>query len=95
MDSVEAEKREIADILAKPYKFGFVSDIESEAIPKGLSEETVRLISAKKNEPEWMLEFRLKAYRKWLQMEEPEWSDNRYEREACKHTHTHTEDTHT
>jgi len=78
VDSVELEKREIRDILAKPYKFGFVSDIESESIPKGLSEDTVRLISAKKNEPEWMLEFRLKAYRKWLTMEEPDWSDNRY-----------------
>ena len=49
VDSVELEKREIRDILAKPYKFGFVSDIESESIPKGLSEDTVRLISAKKN----------------------------------------------
>ena len=78
LDSGELEKREIEDILAKPYKFGFVSDIESEAIPKGLSEETVRLISKKKNEPEWMLDFRLKAYRKWLTMEEPDWSDNRY-----------------
>jgi FeS assembly protein SufB len=78
VDSVEAEKREIAEMLAKPYKFGFVSDIESEQIPKGLSEETVRLISKKKNEPEWLLEFRLKAYRQWLTMEEPDWSDNRY-----------------
>ena len=65
-------------MLAKPYKAGFVTDIETETIPKGLSEETVRIISAKKNEPEWMLEFRLKAFRKWLTMEEPDWSDNRY-----------------
>jgi FeS assembly protein SufB len=55
-----------------------VTDIETDTIPKGLSEETVRIISAKKNEPEWMLEFRLKAFRKWLTMEEPDWSDNRY-----------------
>src|ERR671939_2242791 len=55
----------------KEYKYGFVTDIESETIPRGLNEETIRLISAKKNEPEWMLEFRLKAYRHWLTMEEP------------------------
>ncbi len=52
------------EVLAnKEYKYGFVTDIESDTIPRGLGEETVRLISAKKNEPEWMLEFRLKAYR--------------------------------
>jgi hypothetical protein len=55
----------------REYKYGFVTDIESDTIPKGLSEDTVRLISAKKNEPEWMLEFRLKAYRGWLKMDEP------------------------
>src|SRR5437879_5266453 len=61
-----------AEILAnREYKYGWVTDIESETIPRGLSEDTVRLISAKKNEPEWMLEFRLKAYRNWLKMEEP------------------------
>jgi Fe-S cluster assembly scaffold protein SufB len=65
-------------MLDKPYAFGFKTDIESITIPKGLSVETVRLISAKKNEPEWMLEFRLKAFRKWLTMKEPEWSDNHY-----------------
>src|SRR6201984_3106695 len=60
------------EILAnREYKYGWVTDIESEMIPRGLSEDTVRLISAKKNEPEWMLEFRLKAYRNWLKMEEP------------------------
>ncbi|HEY0099867.1 MAG TPA: Fe-S cluster assembly protein SufB [Pyrinomonadaceae bacterium] len=55
----------------KEYKYGFVTDIESDMIPRGLSEDTIRLISAKKNEPEFMLEFRLKAYRHWLKMEEP------------------------
>src|SRR5438874_4803269 len=55
----------------KEYKYGFVTDIESDVIPRGLNEETVRLISAKKNEPEWMLEFSLKAYRHWLTMQEP------------------------
>src|SRR5882724_5961036 len=61
-----------AEILAnREYKHGWVTDIESETIPRGLSEDTVRLISAKKNEPEWMLDFRLKAYRHWLTMKEP------------------------
>jgi Fe-S cluster assembly protein SufB len=60
------------EILAnQEYKYGFVTDIESDTIPRGLSEDTIRLISAKKNEPEWMLEFRLKAYRNWLKMTEP------------------------
>ena len=61
-----------AEILAnREYKYGWVTDIESETIPRGLSEATVRLISAKKEEPEWMLDFRLKAYRHWLTMAEP------------------------
>jgi Fe-S cluster assembly protein SufB len=60
------------EVLAnKEYKYGFVTDIEADMIPRGLSEETVRLISEKKGEPEWLLEFRLKAYRHWLTMEEP------------------------
>ena len=56
------------------YKYGFVTDIEMERAPRGLSEDTVRFISAKKGEPEWMLEWRLKAYRHWLTMEEPNWA---------------------
>ena len=60
------------EILAnQEYKYGFVTDIESDMIPRGLSEDTIRLIVAKKNEPEWMLDFRLKAYRNWLKMTEP------------------------
>jgi len=78
LDAAELEREEINEFLERDYKWGFVTDIESEAIPRGLSEETVRIISAKKEEPEWMLDFRLKAYRKWLTMEEPEWSDNVY-----------------
>ncbi|XRA98414.1 Fe-S cluster assembly protein SufB [Pycnococcus provasolii] len=74
----ESENETIARFLEKEYTAGFVTNIESEDIGKGLSEDTVRTISAKKNEPEWMLEFRLRAYRTWLKMEEPEWSDNRY-----------------
>ncbi|MGZ8998170.1 MAG: Fe-S cluster assembly protein SufB [Allosphingosinicella sp.] len=59
---------------ASSYEWGFTSDIEQEFAPKGLNEETVRFISAKKNEPEWMLEWRLKAYRAWLTMEEVSWA---------------------
>lgn len=62
----------------REYKYGFVTDIEAETIPRGLSEEIVRTISAKKNEPEWLLEWRLKAYRHWLTMEEPEWANVHY-----------------
>src|SRR5260370_13903473 len=63
----------------REYKYGWVTDIEAETIPRGLSEDTVRLISVKKNEPEWMLEFRVKAYRNWLTMEEPRrWPNIRF-----------------
>src|ERR1700716_2750196 len=55
-------------------KYGFVTDIESDKAPKGLSEDTIRFISAKKNEPEWMLEWRLEASRRWLTMTEPQWA---------------------
>ena len=58
---------------AADYEHGWSSDIEQEFGPKGLSEDTVRYISGKKNEPEWMLEWRLKAYRHWLTMETPDW----------------------
>jgi Fe-S cluster assembly protein SufB len=63
---------------ADEYKYGFVTKIETDTVKKGLSEETVRTISAKKNEPEWLLEYRLKAYRLWLTMDEPVWADLRY-----------------
>nr|XP_043609300.1 UPF0051 protein ABCI8, chloroplastic [Erigeron canadensis] len=64
--------------LKRDYKWGFNQEIDSFTIPKGLSEETVRLISSRKNEPDWMLEFRLNAYHKFCQMTEPNWSDNDY-----------------
>ncbi|GBD32016.1 MAG: Fe-S cluster assembly protein SufB [Gemmatimonadales bacterium] len=64
--------------VLKPYKYGFYTDIESELAPPGLSEEIIRLISEKKGEPDWMLEWRLKAYRNWLKMEEPHWANVRY-----------------
>ena len=68
----------VKTLVNQPYKYGFVTDIESDTIPKGLSEDVIRLISAKKNEPEFMLEFRLKAYQKWLTMKEPEWAHVNY-----------------
>jgi len=64
----------IQDIANKEYKYGFVTDIESDRIPKGLSEDIIRLISEKKGEPEFMLQWRLKAYRQWLTMKEPTWA---------------------
>jgi Fe-S cluster assembly protein SufB len=63
----------ISDVTTGEYKYGFYSDIEMDRIPKGLSEEVVRLISKKKNEPDWLLEFRLKSYRHWLTMKMPTW----------------------
>ncbi|MEA3166538.1 MAG: Fe-S cluster assembly protein SufB, partial [Thermoplasmata archaeon] len=67
-----------ADLAAQSYKYGFSSPIESDTVPPGLSEATVRLISAKKGEPEWLLEWRLKAYRHWLTMKEPTWANIHY-----------------
>jgi Fe-S cluster assembly protein SufB len=68
----------LQNLVNKPYKHGFVTEIESDIAPKGLNEDTIRLISTKKNEPEWLLDFRLKAYEKWLKMNEPEWSTVKY-----------------
>src|SRR5271154_547090 len=61
-------------VSAEEYKYGFTTEIEMDVAPKGLSEDTVRFISAKKNEPHWLLDWRLKAYRHWLTMPEPTWS---------------------
>ncbi|MCX5937511.1 MAG: Fe-S cluster assembly protein SufB, partial [Cyanobium sp. LacPavin_0920_WC12_MAG_62_9] len=64
----------VGDLVSQPYKYGFVTDIQTEKIAKGLSEDVVRLISAKKEEPSFLLDFRLKAYQQWLKMEEPDWA---------------------
>jgi Fe-S cluster assembly protein SufB len=61
-----------------PYKYGFVTDIDADSVPAGLNEEVIRLISEKKNEPEWLTDWRLRAYRHWLTMEEPKWANVRY-----------------
>ncbi|MCA1812230.1 MAG: hypothetical protein LC623_09515, partial [Halobacteriales archaeon] len=74
-----ATSSEIEQRLANQgYKYGFTTAIESDTVPVGLGEETVRLISAKKGEPEWLLEWRLKAYRNWLTMKEPTWANVHY-----------------
>jgi Fe-S cluster assembly protein SufB len=74
LDTIELVK----DIDVDKYKYGFTTDIESEKAPKGLNEDIVRFISKKKDEPEWMLDWRLGAYRRWITMEEPSWARVRY-----------------
>ena len=64
--------------VLQPYKYGFITDIEADVVPPGLDESVIRLISAKKQEPEWMLEWRLRAYRHWGTLTEPHWSNLRY-----------------
>jgi Fe-S cluster assembly protein SufB len=70
---------EIETLVNREYQHGFVTEIETDQIPPGLSEDTIRLISAKKDEPAWLLEWRLKAYRRWLTMREPHWPNVKYE----------------
>ncbi|MBV8201661.1 MAG: Fe-S cluster assembly protein SufB, partial [Acidobacteria bacterium] len=65
----------LEQLATQDYKFGFVTDVEQDTFPPGLDENVVRLISARKNEPEWLLEWRLKAYRHWLTMQEPTWAN--------------------
>jgi Fe-S cluster assembly protein SufB len=76
MSSTEVSK--IEELANKEYKYGFVSEIDADTLPKGLNEDIIRQLSAKKNEPEFMLEWRLKAYRHWLTMKEPHWANVKY-----------------
>ena len=69
---------EVEILATQEYKYGFVTDIEQETVPPGLNEDVIRLISAKKHEPEWLLEWRLKAFRHWLTMQEPTWANVKY-----------------
>src|SRR5215831_7831664 len=78
MESVKRENASVLELTEGEYKAGFVTDIESESIPPGLSEDVIRLISSKKNEPDWMLDWRLKSYRHWLTMQEPTWQNVHY-----------------
>src|SRR5436190_694581 len=74
MPAVQETVEQVRRIDVDQYKYGFVTDLESDKAPKGLSEDTIRFISAKKDEPEWMLNWRLDAYRRWLTMREPRWA---------------------
>ena len=78
MAYTEKELKEELD--NKSYEFGFVTDIESEKAPKGLDESIIRLISSKKSEPDWLLNYRLKAFRIWSKMQEPNWAHVKYEK---------------
>ncbi|MGB8526925.1 MAG: Fe-S cluster assembly protein SufB [Rhodoplanes sp.] len=80
MPAVDETVEQVRSIDVDQYKYGFETDIESEKAPKGLSEDTVRFISEKKDEPQWMLEWRLAAYRRWLTMDEPTWAKVDYPR---------------
>ena len=71
----ETQDEILEEVVNADYKYGFITDIEAENAPVGLTEETVRFISAKKEEPEWMLEWRLKAFREWQKMAEPTWAN--------------------
>ena len=73
-----AVQDEIRELTTREYEYGFVTEIEADTIPPGLNEEIVRLISAKKNEPDFMLQWRLKSYRHWLTMKEPTWQNVHY-----------------
>ncbi|MCM2372282.1 Fe-S cluster assembly protein SufB [Aporhodopirellula aestuarii] len=75
---MSSENALLEEYAQREYEHGFITDIEADSIPAGLSEEVVRLISQKKNEPEWLLEWRLKAYRHWLTLEEPKWHNVKY-----------------
>ena len=74
------EDQLLEEVTGSEYKYGFYTDIEADKVPPGLSEDIVRIISAKKNEPEWMLEWRLDAYKTFLKMEEPDWANVTYEK---------------
>lgn len=77
-EELSDDMKVLDELTTSEYKWGFVTDIESETAPKGLNEDVIRLISTKKNEPEWMTEWRLKAFRYWLKMEEPHWPNVNY-----------------
>ncbi len=78
MAAVRETVERVGQVAAEKYKYGFTTDIESERAPIGLSEETIRFISARKEEPDWMLEWRLQAFRRWLTMDEPKWAKVSY-----------------
>ena len=76
----QSEDELLEQVTSTEYKYGFTTNIESDTIEKGLSEEVIRTISAKKNEPDWMLKYRLNAYNPWLEMKEPDWANINYKK---------------
>ncbi len=75
---MSAVQKELSELTSREYQYGFVTDIETDAAPRGLNEDVIRLISSKKNEPQWLLDWRLRAYRHWLTIKEPHWQNAHY-----------------
>ena len=75
---MNTKNTDLKNIVTEPYKYGFETDVDADIAPKGLSEDIICFISAKKNEPKWLLEYRLKAYRHWLTLKEPHWGKLKY-----------------
>ena len=75
---MSATRGDLAELAKREYAYGFVSDLDTDLAPKGLSEEVIRLISAKKGEPGWLLDWRLRAYRHWRTLSEPTWQNLAY-----------------
>jgi len=82
-----SEEELLKEVTGKEYKYGFTTNIKSDKAPKGLNEDIIRLISAKKNEPEWLLDFRLESYREWTKMKEPDWAHVKYEKPDFQDIH--------
>ena len=79
VDKKAADQKVIDKVATEEYKYGFYTELEEDRVPPGLNEEIIRLISSKKNEPEWLLEWRLKAFRSWQKLTEPEWQNFKYD----------------
>ena len=79
-EDIREDIKIIEDHTNSEYKWGFVTEIEQDIFPKGLNEDIIRLLSSKKNEPEWMTEWRLKSFRHWLTMKEPKWAKINYDK---------------
>ena len=75
---MSTNSQDVEALVGKEYEAGFITNIDSDTVPPGLNEDVIRLISAKKNEPEWLLEWRLKAYEHWLTMTDPQWANVHY-----------------
>jgi len=76
---MSAVQKELHELTSGEYKYGFVTDLETDVAPRGLNEDVIRLISSKKNEPQWLLDWRLQAYQHWLTLTEPSWQNAHYD----------------